>query len=201
MNVDLHETQNIIEATKEQIFLQGKTHMGGHAKPRRGQVFFCHLGVGVGSEFQKRRPCVVLSNAVNNMNSAVVVVAPITHKQKNIPVCVPIADKHDTNGAVVLDGYANLSGLRAVSSYRLAGLICELAKNEMEMIDAAIAKHLDIIHHYNTLLKVAEDNIKHIGALNSVLSNLREITGAKNNMELVESIKKMILEKNDDKQP
>jgi hypothetical protein len=46
--------------------------------------------------------------------------------------------------------------LRAVSSYRLAGFICELNNDEMKRIDAAIAKHLDIIHHYNTLLKVIE---------------------------------------------
>jgi len=69
MNIILSETQNIIDATKEQIFLQGKTHTGNHAKPRRGQVFYCHLGVGVGSEFQ------------------------ITHTQKNYPVFVPITDK------------------------------------------------------------------------------------------------------------
>ena len=196
MKIDLQETQNIIDATKEQIFLQGKIHTGGHAKPYRGQVFFCHLGVGVGSEFQKRRPCVILSNAVNNMNSAVVVIAPITHTQKKIPVCVPIAEKHDANGTVILDGYINLSGLRAFSSYRLAGLICELDKSEMKLIDAALARHLDIIHHYNTLLKVVEDNKRHIDILNSVLDKLREITGAENNTELVETIKTLVLGKN-----
>jgi mRNA interferase MazF len=128
MNVDLQETQNIIDATKEQVYLQGKTHIGSHAKPRRGQVFHCHFGVGVGSEFQKRRPCVVLSNNINNMNNSVVVVAPITHTQKDLPICVPIADKRDAGGNIVLDGCANLSGLRSVSSYRLAGLMCELEK-------------------------------------------------------------------------
>jgi len=135
------------------------------------------------------------------MNSAVVIVAPITHTQKKIPVCVPISEKHDANGTVILDGYANLSGLRAVSSYRLAGLICELDNSEMKLIDAAIAKHLDIIHHYNTLLKVVEDNKTHIDALNSILSNLREITGTINNIELVESIKTLILYKNNEKKP
>jgi mRNA interferase MazF len=199
MNIDLQETQNIIDATKEQIFLQGKTHMGGYAKPRRGQVFHCHLGVGVGSEFQKRRPCVILSNAINNMNSTVVIVAPITHTQKNIPVCVPITEKCDANGLVILDGCANLSGLRAVSSYRLAGLICELDKTEMKQIDAAIAKHLDIIHHYNTLLKIVEDNKKHSDILDSVLSNLRKITGTKNNIELTEVIQALVKKTDQDK--
>jgi mRNA interferase MazF len=198
MNIDLQETQNIIDSTKEQMFLQGKTHTGSHAKPRRGQVFHCHLGVGVGSEFQKRRPCVILSNAINNMNNSVVVIAPITHTQKNIPVCVPITEKHDTNGVVILDGCVNLSGLRAVSSYRLAGLICELDNREMKRIDAAIAKHLDITHHYDTLLNVIEDNKRHIDALNSILSNLRKITETKDNNALLEAVKGLILGKSND---
>jgi mRNA interferase MazF len=189
MNIDLQETQNIIDATKEQVYLQGKTHTGNRAKPRRGQVFNCHFGVGVGSEFQKRRPCVILSNEINNINSAVIIVAPITHTQRNIPVCVPIADKLDTDGAIILGGCANLAGLRAVSSYRLAGFICELDNNEMKRIDAAIAKHLDIIHHYSTLLKVIKDDKRHISALNGVLEELREITGAKDNKELIETAK------------
>jgi mRNA interferase MazF len=195
MNIDLQETQNIVDSTKEQIFLQGKTHVGNHAKPRRGQVFHCHFGVGVGSEFQKKRPCVVLSNVINNMNNTVVVVAPITHTQKNIPVCVPIAGKRDTNGVIILDGCVNLSGLRAVSSYRLAGLICELDKDEVKHIDSAIAKHLDIIHHYNTLLNVIEDDKRHINALNSVLDDLRNMTGTKDNRQLLEAVKELILEK------
>ena len=195
MNIDLQETQNIVDSTKEQIFLQGKTHVGNHAKPRRGQVFHCHFGVGVGSEFQKKRPCVILSNVINNMNNTVVVVAPITHTQKNIPVCVPIAGKRDTNGVIILDGCVNLSGIRAVSSYRLTGLICELDKNEVKHIDSAIAKHLDIIHHYNTLLNVIEDDKKHIDALNSVLNDLLNMTGTKDNRQLLEAVKELTLEK------
>jgi mRNA-degrading endonuclease toxin of MazEF toxin-antitoxin module len=132
------------------------------------------------------------------MNNTVVVVAPITHTQKNIPVCVPITAKHDESGIMILDGCVNLSGLRAVSSYRLVGLICELSKSEMKYIDAAIAKHLDIIHHYNTLLNVVEDNKKHIEVLNSVLDNLRSITGAKDNKALLEAVKELTLRENNE---
>jgi mRNA interferase MazF len=185
MDIDLHETQNIIDAAKEQVYLQGKTHMGNRAKPRRGQVFSCHLGVGVGSEFQKRRPCVVLSNEINNINSAVIIVAPITHTQKNIPICVPIADKFGADGSVILDGCANLAGLRAVSSYRLVGFVCVLDNDEMKRIDVAIAKHLGIVRHYNTLLKVVEDDKRHIVALNNVLGELRVIRVRKTTVSLL----------------
>jgi len=191
MNIDLHETQAIIDSSKEQIYLQGKTHTGKRAKPRRGQVFNCLLGVGVGSEFQKRRPCVVLSSTVSNINTSVIVVAPITHTQKNYPVFVPISDKHDQNGAVILSGFVDLSNIRAISSYRLAGLICDLDSNEMKLIDAAIARHLDLMHHYNTLAKAYEDRENYIDTLSNVLSKLRDITGTENNMELVEAVERL----------
>jgi mRNA interferase MazF len=192
VNIDLFEMQNIVDSTKEQIYLQGKTHTGNHAKPRRGQVFNCHLGVGVGSEFQKRRPCVVLSNTVSNINTAVVVVAPITHTQKNYPIFVPLTDKHDVNGKVILEGYADLSSIRTVSSYRLAGLICELDSGEMKQIDAAIARHLDLMHHYNTIMKTAEDKGKHVDLLNGILEKLRNVTGTGNNQELVEAVERLV---------
>jgi len=192
MNIILSETQNIIDATKEQIFLQGKTHTGNHAKPRRGQVFYCHLGVGVGSEFQKRRPCVVLSNTVSNINTSVIVVAPITHTQKNYPVFVPITDKYGTDGTVILKGYADLSNIRAVSSYRLAGLICELEGNEIKKIDAAVARHLDLMHHYNALVNAAEDKEKYVETLSNVLNTLKDMTGTKTNKELVEAVEKLV---------
>ena len=195
MNIDLQETQNIIDSTKEQVYLQGKTHISSHAKPRRGQVFDCHLGVGVGSEFQKRRPCVVLSNNVNNVNNSVVIVAPITHTQKDLPICVPIADKHGADGSLILNGCANLSGLRSVSSYRLAGMICELENEEMNRIDAAVARHLDIMRHYSTLQSVIEDDKDHIAQLNSVLERLCEMTGAKNNKDLISTVESIIAEK------
>jgi mRNA interferase MazF len=191
VDIDLQETQNIIDSAKEQVYLQGKTHTGNRAKPRRGQVFNCHLGVGVGSEFQKRRPCVVLSSTANNINNSVIVVAPITHTQKNYPVYVPIADKYDTSGTVVLSGYADLSNVRAISSYRLDGRICELTSEEIKLIDAAIARHMDIMKYYNTLVKAAEDREKYIERLLGTLDELRDITSVENDQELVVAVKRL----------
>jgi mRNA interferase MazF len=194
VNIDLNETQTIIDAAKEQVYLQGKTHEGNRAKPRRGQVFHCHLGVGVGSEFQKRRPCVILSNTVSNINTSVVVVAPITHTQKSYPVFVPIAEKYGADGAVILSGCADLCNIRAISSYRLAGLICELDNEEMKRIDAAAARHLDLMRHYNAVVKAKEDREKHVDALAGILSKLRAMTGADSNQTLIEAVEKLIAE-------
>jgi len=35
----------------------------------RGQVYKCDLGVGIGSEMQKERPCVIIQNNIGNYKS------------------------------------------------------------------------------------------------------------------------------------
>ena len=82
------------------------------------------------------------------------------------------------------------------SSYRLAGLVCDLDSGEMKLIDAAIARHLDLMHHYNTLVKVIEDKEKHVDALNDILEKLRNITGTVTNQELLEVVEQLIMAKN-----
>ena len=116
----------------------------------------------------------------------------IRHTQKKLPICVSIADKHSADGSLILNGCANLSGMRSVSSYRLAGMICELENEEMNNIDAAIARHLDIMRHYGTLQSIIQDNKDHIGRLNSVLERLCEMTGANNNNDLIAIVESLI---------
>ena len=98
-----------------------------------------------------------MSNTVSNINTYVIVAAPITHTQKKYPIFVPLMEKRGINGTVIRSRYADLSNARAVSSYRLAGFICELYNSEIKQIDAAMARHLDLMHHYKTLVKSIED--------------------------------------------
>ena len=57
----------------------------------RGQVYFCELGEGVGSEETKERPCIIIQNNLGNKNSGNIIVAPITNGGilSNISVCIP----------------------------------------------------------------------------------------------------------------
>ena len=128
---------------------------------------------------------------MNNVNNSVVVVAPITHTQKDLPICVQISDKHGADGSLILNGYANLSGMRSISSYRLAGMICELENEEMNIIDAAIARHLGIMRHYSTLQSVIQDDKDHIEHLCVVLERLRELTGTMNNKDLIATVERL----------
>jgi len=192
MNIDTKDVQNILDWTKDQVFLHATSISGNHAKPKRGQVFRCKFGVGVGSELQKIRPAVVISEHINNQNSEIIIVAPITHTQKNLPSFVGITPKSDAAGSIILDGYVNVSALRSLSSYRLCGYICDLDKSEITAIDTALARHLDLIHHYAGIKRVLNDKEDHIDRLNTLLSTLRDITGVTDNKTLITKITTLI---------
>src|SRR3712207_7639950 len=48
---------------------------------KRGQVYDCLLGIGVGSEESKKRPCVILQYDSANAKSPNTIVAPITDRK------------------------------------------------------------------------------------------------------------------------
>lgn len=65
---------------------------------KRGQVYECELGVGIGSEMQKERPCVIIQNDVGNHKSGNTIVAPMTHNNSRYPFLVPLTVQKDKDG-------------------------------------------------------------------------------------------------------
>lgn len=63
--------------------------------------------MGVGSEIQKNRPCVVIQNDIGYIRSSVITVIPISHTCKQHLNCfVQIAEKHDADNNIILNGAA-----------------------------------------------------------------------------------------------
>ena len=192
MKIETKDVQTILEWTKDQVYIHATTNSGTHARPKRGQVFRCKFGVGVGSELQKIRPAVVISEHINNQNSEIIVVAPITHTNKNIPCIIAITPKMDANGNQILDGCVNVSAMRSLSSYRLSGYICDLSKTELNNVDTAIARHLDLLHHYSKGQRIIKDKDNHINSLTVILDKLRDLTQTTNNRALLEQMEAFI---------
>ena len=117
---------------------------------KRGQVFWCHFGLNIGSEMSKAtpRPAVVVSNFMTNKNSSNVIVVPVTHNQNQLPYLVPITPITDPNGNVILDGQADTADVSCVSKARLGDQIATLSAVQMRDIDRSIAISLDLIHYY-----------------------------------------------------
>ena len=104
MDIDYFETTQYLEWLKEKLRLNNLAGRAKNRVVRRGEVYECYFGIGIGSEERKKRPCVILQNDTANKNSGNVLVAPISHSFCTSPVVIPIVAQTDSNGITILDG-------------------------------------------------------------------------------------------------
>lgn len=162
MQIELNKVQELLEWIKTKIYLNTKVDQANKRYVKRGQVYNCYFGMGVGNEIQKLRPCVILQNNIGNAKSGNIVVSPITHTYKDIPSIVKVNTQYNDDGTILLDGYANVSNILCVSKARLENYITALSTTEMKQIDTAIAISLDLMHYYSKLNESLEDKLKYI---------------------------------------
>lgn len=197
MKIELSQIQELLEWTKIKVYLNTIVEQSNKRYVKRGQVYNCYFGVGVGSEIQKLRPCVILQNNIGNFKSGNVIVAPVTHTLKNNPSIVQIETKYSKDGYILLDGYVNVSNILCVSKARLENHITTLSIGEMRCIDRAIAISLDLMHYYakvkNSLMdkmcyiqKIKEKN----NILQEQMQELLEMSNSTNFEELIKIVKK-----------
>ena len=173
MNIELTKTQQYLEWLKDKLYLNA---IAPSAKDRiiyRGQVYRCKFGIGIGSEQCKERPCVILQYNSANRTSPNTLVAPITHTTSTLPVVVPIADKVDSSGNIILDGNVLLGNITCVSKARLGDYVTDLTPNEMKAVDKAISISLNINPYYQSLQNDYNDKMKYIEKLKESRSKLQ----------------------------
>ena len=61
INIDLIKTQQYLDWLKDKLYLNSKAESAKNRKIYRGQIYRCKLGIGIGSEECKERPCVIFS--------------------------------------------------------------------------------------------------------------------------------------------
>jgi mRNA interferase MazF len=106
--------------------------------PQRGEIWWARLDPTVGSEINKTRPCVVISNNVLNEHRRTVVVIPLSSSPRAAPpvmVGVTCAGK---------PAVAVIDQVRAVAKERLTGLIEKLPAEEFRAVEAALREILEI---------------------------------------------------------
>ncbi len=106
--------------------------MSGKSFPKRGEVYWTDLDPAIGSETQKKRPGLIVSNDIGNELSRVVMVAPISSKVTNV---YPFEVKTEINGK---PAKVMLNQCRAIDKVRLQKYISELDFETMHAIDEAI---------------------------------------------------------------
>ena len=181
--MDLNEVLDYAQWAKDIILINSKSPQASHRQVDRGQVYWCKLGMGVGSEERKTRPCVVIQNNGANRNSPIVIVAPITHSKAGLDTVVQIESYADDHGDIILDGYAIFGNIICISKARLGNFIMKLSKEDMIKIDRAISLSLYIFHHYEKMERKLKDTENYV-------KKLKENIFRKDN--LIESLKREI---------
>ena len=139
---------------------------------KRGEVYYCYLGRNIGSEEEKRRPCVILQVQSQNNKSPNTIVAPITHTSSTLDIVVPIVTQNDKYGNIILDGNVLLGNIVTISKARIDKYVTELPTDEMNKIDKAIAVSLGIYDKYNSLEKQYNNKVNHVNNLYKKISKL-----------------------------
>lgn len=153
MHIDYSKIEKMLDWMKLKLKFDANAVSAKHRIVKRGQVYRCNFGCGIGSEMNKERPAVVVQNNIGNLHSGNTIVIPITHDDSSLPCVANITPQEDLNGVVILDGQANASNMLCVSKARLGSLIGVLSNQEMKQIDEAIAKAVGIMSYYSDLSK------------------------------------------------
>lgn len=114
------------------------------AVPDEGEIWTCDFGYNVGSEIDKIRPCVIKSRYINNKNSNMVTVAPITHTNQIFDTHVVLEDKLFMYKDDNIDGTIKVEQTRSVSKARLGRRIGKLNEEGMKLLKVATCIHENI---------------------------------------------------------
>jgi len=115
---------------------------------RRGEVWLVELDPAQGSEANKTRPCVIVSNDARNTASqltgrGVITVVPFTKNINRILDFQALVPSESGNGLVV-DSKVQCEQVRAVDVTRLSTRLGRLRREYMAAIDDALLIHLDL---------------------------------------------------------
>jgi mRNA interferase MazF len=114
---------------------------------RRGEIWRVDLAPARGSEANKRRPAVIVSNdranaTATRLGRGVVTVVPVTSNIAKVypfQVLLPAA----TTGLAV-DSKAQVEQIRSVATGRLLGRLGRVSVVEMQQLDEALRLHLEL---------------------------------------------------------
>lgn len=110
---------------------------------RRGEICYADLNPSVGSEANKKRPVLIISNDANNKASATITVLPIS---SNIDRIYPFEVALDAeNAGLPKDSKIQCQQIRTISKLRVSRTVVgKVDKEILHQIDAALKLHLNL---------------------------------------------------------
>lgn len=106
---------------------------------KRGDIFYCDIGQGLGSEQCGKRPCVIIQNNLGNKYSPNVIVAAITSQvnKTKLPTHVEI-NLHGEIYGLSTKSVVLCEQIRTISKKRLLDYVGRVTINDLKKINTAL---------------------------------------------------------------
>lgn len=108
---------------------------------KRGEIYYANLSPTVGSEMDKRRPVLVVSNDANNRAADTITILPITSSVSRVYPFEVLLELGA--GGLPKPSKVQTHQIRTISKQRInGGMLGSLSEEKMQLVDAAIRLHL-----------------------------------------------------------
>ncbi|WGV25153.1 type II toxin-antitoxin system PemK/MazF family toxin [Halotia branconii] len=110
---------------------------------KRGDIYYANLSPAVGSEMDKCRPVLIVSNDANNRAANTVTILPITSNVRRVYPFEVLLNCEDSG--LPKASKVQAQQIRTISQQRIVGeVINSLSQELMQLVDAALKLHLGI---------------------------------------------------------
>ena len=110
---------------------------------KRGEIYYANLSPTIGSEIDKRRPVLVVSNDANNRAANTVTILPITSNVTRVYPFEVLLNPEDSG--LSKPSKVQAQQVRTISKQRITSdAVGSLSKEIMQLVNAALKLHLDV---------------------------------------------------------
>ena len=175
MQTDLGKVQKYLDWTKQKIYYHTAKQYQRKWTFKKGEVYFIDLGENIGSEENKKRPCVILSASSHGFSSPVITCSVLSTSQITIPdIQVQIVGNYlytDENGnSKKLSGAIDLGHIITVAKERVVSKKICLLNKELNEIDEKLMNYLGLkplLNKRDNVISSLEGKINYLKEENS----------------------------------
>jgi len=110
---------------------------------KRGEIYYANLSPTGGSEIDKRRPVLVVSNDANNRAANTVTILPITSNVTRVYPFEVLLNPEDSG--LSKPSKVQAQQVRTISKQRITSdAVGSLSEQIMQLVNAALKLHLDV---------------------------------------------------------
>ena len=121
--------------------------MGLKKYPERGEIYLVCLDPMIGSEINKTRPALIISNDINNQAAQTVTVIPITSSTKKVYPFETLLSSQESG--LPKSSKAKCNQIRTIDKKRLLQSLGKVSKKELKEIEDSLSIHLGMYFDNN----------------------------------------------------